>query len=238
MDSQSAAPAKNHLLAALSASDLALLTPHLSPIGMKLRQILEEPNRPIRHVFFMEQGIASVVATGDRNKQIEVGVIGRESMSGHAVVMGSDRSPHSTFIQVAGRAQRIGVQHFRAAMAQSSSLARLFLKAAQAFMVQTAHTAVANGQAKLEERLARWLLMAHDRLDGDQLPLTHEFLAIMLGVRRAGVTVALHELEGRSLIRTNRGHIEIREREGLEEIAGAFYGTPEKELDRLMGERR
>jgi CRP-like cAMP-binding protein len=110
------------------------------------------------------------------------------------------------------------------------------LKSAQAFMIQTAHTALANGRAKLEERLARWLLMAHDRMDTDAVPLTHEFLAVMLGVRRAGVTVALHSFEQRGYIAMRRGQLTLINRSGIEQVAGSFYGIPEAELKRLMAE--
>lgn len=108
------------------------------------------------------------------------------------------------------------------------------LKFAQAFMVQTAHTAIANGRATVGERLARWVLMARDRMDGDELPLTHEFLALMLGVRRAGVTEALNALEERALLRAGRGKILVLNRKGLEKFAGGYYGVPEAELRRLM----
>jgi CRP-like cAMP-binding protein len=108
------------------------------------------------------------------------------------------------------------------------------LKSAQAFMIQTAHTALANGRAKLEQRLARWLLMARDRLTTDAVPLTHEFLAVMLGVRRAGVTVAIHGFERRGLVTTRRGQLTLVNRAGIEQIAGSFYGTPETELKRLL----
>ena len=136
-------------------------------------------------------------------------------MSGINVVMGDDRSPHSTYIQCAGHGQRIATNDLRAAMQESTSLQRCFLHFAQAFTVQTAHTAVANGQAKIEERLARWLLMAHDRLAGDELPLTHEFLALMLSVRRPGVTVALQLVESLGLISAKRGLIVVQNRVGL-----------------------
>ena len=102
-------------------------------------------------------------------------------------------------------------------------------------MIQTAHTVLAQGRAKLEERLARWLLMSHDRAEGDELPLTHEFLALMLGVRRAGVTMATHLLEGRGVIRATRGQLMVVDRKGLEEIAGGTYGVPEAEYRRLIG---
>jgi hypothetical protein len=119
-------------------------------------------------------------------------------------------------------------------MSDSPELRNVLLRYSQAFMIQTAHTALANGRAKLEERLARWLLMAHDRVNGDEVPLVHEFLALMLGVRRAGVTVALHMLEGQALIRASRGKIVVLDRQGLEEAANGLYGVPEREYERLM----
>jgi CRP-like cAMP-binding protein len=225
---------RNHLLAAMSPGDLALLVPHLEPLAVETRHSIEQRNRPIKHVYFMEEGIASVVAVGNDGKEIEVGLIGREGMSGIVVVMGNHRSPHNVYVQVRGQAQRLGVTEFREALEASPTMHTLLLKFAQSFMVQTAHTAIANGRANVEERLARWILMASDRVDGHELPLTHEFLALMLGVRRAGVTVALNELEGRALIKANRGHITMLDRKGLIKVANGYYGVPEAELRRLM----
>src|SRR5260221_458697 len=152
----------------------------------------------------MESGFASVVATS-RQKSVEVGLIGREGMSGVTIVLGNHRSPHYTYIQAAGSAQRISIVRLRKAMKASDTMQQSFLKFAQVFMIQTAHTAIANARAKIEQRLARWILMAHDRIEAAYLPLTHEFLSLMLGVRRAGVTEALHILEGRKLIKSSRG---------------------------------
>ena len=137
-------------------------------------------------------------------------------------------------MQIGGSGRRMAAGTFVDAMKQSASLRALVLRSAQAFMIQTAHTALANGRAKLEERLARWLLMAHDRLDSDAVPLTHEFLAVMLGVRRAGVTVALHSFERRGMITTRRGQLTLVNRAAIEQVAGSFYGIPEAELKRLM----
>jgi CRP-like cAMP-binding protein len=120
-------------------------------------------------------------------------------------------------------------------MNTSPSLRASLLKMCTAFMIQTTHTAVANACAKLDQRLARWILMADDRVDGSSLPLTHEFLSLMLGVRRAGVTEALHVLESKGLISSSRGAILVRNRKGIERSAGGTYGVPEKELRRLMG---
>jgi CRP-like cAMP-binding protein len=225
---------RNRLLSALSADDLALLSPHLTPVEIELREDLEWPNKPIKQVFFPEAGIVSVVANGARKKQLEVGIIGREGMTGLMVVLGNDRSPYSTYAQVAGSGHRIGSDALRSAMASSRTLGAMLLRYVQAFMIQTSQTAISNGTAKVEERLARWLLMAHDRVDGDDLPLIHEFLALMLGVRRSGVTVALHELEREGLTKSYRGHIRVLDRKALEKAANASYGVAEAEYERRM----
>jgi CRP-like cAMP-binding protein len=228
---------RNKLLQALSSEDLDLLTPHLTPISLALRDEIERPNQPIKMVVFPESGVVSIVAHGGHKKQIEAGIVGREGMTGLMVVLGNDRSPHSTYVQIPGQGQRIASDDLRRAMRKSPTLHNVMLRFAQAFMIQATHTAMSNASAKLEERLGRWLLMAHDRIDGDELPLVHEFLALMLGVRRAGVTIAVHSLERRGLIQTERGLITIVDRKGLEEIANASYGVPEAEYRRLMRRR-
>lgn len=227
-------PHRNRLLAALSRADFGLLQPRLKFVTLGIKFELEKPNELIKHVYFMEEGIASVVAVGAR-ESIEIGLIGREGMSGVTVVLGDHRSPHSTYIQVAGQGLRIAVGDLRKTMEASASLRGLLMKYAQSFMIQTAHTAVANGRAKLDARLARWILMADDRLDGRKLPLTHEFLALMLGVRRAGVTETLAILEGQKLIKASRGQIQVLDRKGIEKSAGSSYGLPEAEYRRLIG---
>ena len=232
---RSSSPPRNQLLAAMSATDLALLTPHLRPVALELLKHLERPNRPIETVYFMEAGIASVVAVQTDETRIEIGLIGREGMSGTAVVLGGDQSPHSTYIQVAGEGKRIAAKDLHEAMDASISLRDLLLKFVQVFMVQTAHTAIANARAHIDQRLARWILMAHDRTRDNTLPLTHEFLALMLGVRRAGVTEALQSLKRQKLIDTRRNQIVVLNRKGLEQAAGKSYGVPEKEYRRLIG---
>lgn len=145
-----------------------------------------------------------------------------------------DQSPHSTYIQVAGEAQRIKAKELRNAMSASGTLHGLLLKFVQVFMVQTAHTAIANARAHIDQRLARWILMAHDRTGDNALPLTHEFLALMLGVRRAGVTEALQSLKRQKLIHTGRNEITVLNRKLIERMAGNSYGVPEKEYRRLI----
>jgi len=202
---------------------------------MALLKDMERPNRQIETVYFMEAGIASVVAVQSDETRVEVGLIGREGMSGIAVVLGGDQSPHSTYIQVAGEAQRITINELRKAMRASEALHGLLLKFAHAFMVQTAQTAIANARAHIDQRLARWILMAHDRTGNTDLPLTHEFLALMPGVRRAGVTEALQSLKRKKLIDTGRNQIMMLNRKGIERAAGHSYGLPEKEYRRLIG---
>lgn len=224
----------NRLYNAMSSDDRALVGAHLEPVTLSLKHPVERPSEPIEHVYFPESGIISVVAKSGP-KEIEAGVIGREGMTGLAIVMGNDRSPNDCYVQVAGEAHRIAVDDLRTAMAASGSLRDLLLRFAQTFLIQVTHTSLANGRAKIEERLARWLLMAHDRLSPGEITLTHEFLSLMLGCRRPGVTEIVHELEGKGLIRAQRGIIKIVDHEGLKETAGAIYGVPEAEYQRLIG---
>jgi CRP-like cAMP-binding protein len=221
----------------MSDGDLALLERDLERVTLKQGHVLEVPNKPVEFVYFIENGVASVVVVNNYDHRIEVGVIGLDGVTGIPIIMGDDRSTNSTYMQIGGDGQRIAVPAFRAAMAHSPSLRALLLRSARAFVTQTSHTALANGRAKLNERLARWLLMAHDRMDSDAVPLTHEFLAVMLGVRRAGVTVALKDFERQGFVTTRRGELTVVSRDGLEKTAGSFYGTPEAELRRLIGEQ-
>lgn len=219
---------RNLLLAALSSADLALLQPDLDPVSLELRQVLEIANEPIAHNYFIDHGIASIVAgNGNHRRRIEVGLVGFEGMTGLAVVLGNDRSPNENFMQVAGDGGRISSDRLRVAMQASPSMQRVLLNFAHTFMNQISSTALSNGTSSIEERLARWLLMAHDRLDDDAIPLTHEFLSLMLGVRRAGVTGALNALERKGVISLTRGQILITDREGLKASANGSYVEPE-----------
>jgi CRP-like cAMP-binding protein len=215
----------NFILKRCSESDFGLLQPHLETIRMPVRKTLEARNRRIRTIYFMESGFASVVADGANRPSIEVGIIGREGMSGLAVVLGVERPVHETFMQVAGAAMCLAADSLRGAIDKSPSLHRELLKAAYAFQMQVTQTALANGRSKIEERLARWLLLADDRIDGDELPLTHEFLSLMLGVQRSGVTLAMQALEADGLIAARRGRISILKRAKLEKKSNGTY-TP------------
>ncbi len=228
-------PLRNQLLAAMSKPDFALLEPSLQSLQLPLRHDMERPNRPIEAVYFMEAGIASVVAVQQDTTRVEVGLVGPEGMTGTAVVLGGKQTPHATYIQVAGEGMRIASGELRRAMEASETLRALLLKFVQVFMVQTAQTAIANARFKIDQRLARWILMAHDRMRHDTLTLSHEFVALMLSVRRAGVTESLQNLKRQKLIDTGRGQIRVLNRKGIEQAAGSSYGVPEKEYRRLIG---
>ena len=225
---------RNLLLTALPSDDLAVLAPDLTFLDLPRRTQLELPNKKIEHVYFMESGITSIVASTRPDAQVEVGIIGREGMTGLAVVHLADRVPYSAYIQVSGSAYRIGADAVRDVMERSTEARRIFLAFAQGFQIQTAETAVANARATIEERLARWLLMAQDRVESDEIHLTHEFLSLMMAARRPGVTESVNELARKGLIETQRGVIIVIDRAGLEDRAGVYYGLPEKELRRLL----
>ena len=205
------------------------------PVTLGFRQRLQLSNRRVKAAYFLDSGIASVVAvaTGSRS-QAEVAIVGWEGMTGLPVVLRAGRSPCEVFIQVEGHGQCIQADDLLSAMSQSAALQDTLLRFAHVFTVQSGYTALANAHGKIEERLARWLLMAQDRIANDELLLTHEFLSLMLGVRRAGVTVALQHFESGGLIAANRGSVIIKDRDGLEESANGLYGAPEAEFERLF----
>ncbi len=226
---------RNHLLAGLTEAQRALLLPHLEPVDLRQGDMLERPGEPIAHVHFPDAGLLSMVAVGSAGERIEVAAVGRDGMTGLAVLVGDDRSPYETVVQIDGAGHRIGADALRAITRADEGVRERLLRFGQAFAVQAAFSALANGHHTLEHRLARWLLICQDRTGLDALPLTHEFLSLMLGVRRAGVTVAIHVLEGRHLIKASRGHVRILSREGLIELAQGSYGVAEAEYVRLLG---
>jgi CRP-like cAMP-binding protein len=212
----------NRILARLSRADLRLLEPKLEAVDLPVRKQLHPRNKRVEHVYFPAGGIASVVANGPH--ALEIGIIGRDGMTGVALVMGIDEPPrHETYMQVAGNGHRLSADHLREALEASANLRNLLLQYAHAFMTQMADTALSNGRHKIEERLARWLLLADDRLDDHEIPLTHEFLGVMLGTTRPGVTIALKELERRGWITNRRGVTTILDRKGLARSSNGAY---------------
>lgn len=202
------------------------LGPLLEPVALPVRKVLEAADEPIAHLYFPSSAVSSVIA-GAGEERIEVGLIGRDGMTGINVVLGADSTPHECFVQIGGDGHRIATDDFRSVFEAEPALRKHFLLYARSFMLQTAQTALANGRCTIEERLARWLLMSQDRLDGDDVPLTHEFLSLMLGVRRPSVTMALQSLEALKLIRNTRGCVTICNRAKLEDLAGQSYSPPE-----------
>ena len=226
---------RNRLLAYISPPDFELLRPHLEPITLDRDFVLVKPNTPIEHVYFIEYGMVSVVAEKADGRSIEVGVYGRDGMGATTVLLGSDQSPHHQYMQIGGSGFQVPTSVFLELVEQSRTLRNMMLRYVHVFMTQTAQSALVNGSSVIEERLARWVLMCQDRLDAMEFPITHDFLSMMLGVRRSSVTDAIHILEGDLLIRARRGNIEILDRDRLVRAAGASYGVPEAEFRRLIG---
>jgi CRP-like cAMP-binding protein len=227
----------NTLLAALAADDLALLAPHMEQVELHVHDVLVTPGVPVRFVHFPESGVAAIVAAlGPHSGALEVGLIGRDGMTAVSLAQYDDQSLYTTVVQVAGAAVRLPAGQVVAALERSRALRTLLGRYGRALAIQVSYTALANGRAKLEARLARWLLMVHDRVDGNSIHLTHEDLSAMLGVRRPGVTVALHILEGKGLIKSVRGTVIVKDRAGLIAQTAGAYGPPEAEYARLVGD--
>lgn len=189
----------------MSADDYALLQPHFRRIPLPVKLQLHAAGRAIDYVYFPEDGIVSIVAVTLDGKSCEVGLFGREGMSETATVLGTDHSPHEAYVQSAGvSGLRLPTRLLTDAFEASPTLRRHLLRYVQAMMIQLSSSIAAAGQT-IEQRLARWLLMCDDRIDGKEVPLTHEFISMMLGVRRPGVTVALGHLVANKLVLNRRG---------------------------------
>ncbi|WP_264048416.1 Crp/Fnr family transcriptional regulator [Methylobacterium flocculans] len=227
------AAVRNRLLKALCEDDFALLQPHLQPLRTTMRQTLIHPHEPVTHLLFPEIGYASVVADVAGNR-IEVGIIGREGLVGASpVLLDGGTAPYHEFVQSPGEMLAIGTADFRAAVDRSPTFRTQMLRYLQTVLIQARQTAYANAAYTMDVRLARWLLICQDRLDGD-IPVTHDFLAVMLGVQRSGATLAVQSLEGSRLIKARRGCITVLNREALVELANGSYGVSEAEYARLI----
>jgi CRP-like cAMP-binding protein len=203
-------------------------------VTLAQRQELIEPNKQIPHVYFIETGIAAVLAVS-RKVRIAIGLIGSEGATGIPVFLGDTISPHSIVMITDGRGYRVSADDLRLQLELPSHLQKILLRYSLAFYNQAAHTALSNALTQVEQRIARWVLMTHDRVLADEVPLTHDVIAYMLGIRRAGATEALDRLQAQNVIAVERGFISVRNRKELERIAGASYGLPEREYDRLVG---
>lgn len=226
---------RNLLLSSLSGEDLEGIRSSLSRIPLRQGQVLLEAQAPIQTLCFVESGVVSFHEVLDDDTRAGVGIIGFEGLTGWSVLLGCNRSPQEATVAIGGgSALCISAEALLAACRARPGLNTLLLLYVQSFVTQMGRTISSNLNDRLERRLARWLLMNHDRLDGDEIVLTHEQLGVMLGVRRATVTDTLHMLQGAHLIRSTRGRIIIRDRAGLVDFAGSAYGAAEEAYSRLI----
>jgi CRP-like cAMP-binding protein len=232
---QQHSPLRNGLLMALPSEDLARLRPMLQPVDLPFDQTLCETGGLVDAVLFPESGMVSLLATLEDGEQVEVGIAGQEGLVGLSLVFGDDRSLVEARVQMEGTALRIGAAAFQAEMDRSAAVRGLLLRYALAFQAQVTLTAACNARHAIEQRLARWLLTAHDRAGADEFAMTHEFLSLMLGVRRPGVTITAGMLQKAGLIHYTRGRMAITDRPGLEAATCECYHITRREFARLLG---
>ena len=235
MSAVSPSPVRNHLLAGLPPEVLVSILPQLSLFTLTLRQTLFLPEKTIDTVYFVESGWVSLVTTLDDGTQAEVGLIGREGMVGLPLLLGVDSGFEEAFVQGNGAALQMDAIAFQTAVEDIPPFRKRLSRYSEAMRAQTTQTAACNGRHALEQRLARWLLMAHDRADGDTLPMTQDFLSLMLCVHRPSITVVAGTLQRAGMIRYGRGHIEILDRGALEATSCDCYSAVLRRFDRLLG---
>jgi len=233
-ETSSTAP-RNRLLAAMSPDDFARLQPHLVAAELPFREVLHAPGMPVTAIYFPETGYVSMIAYMEDGDGAEVGLIGNEGMVGLPVLLGADNDDIEAMVQSPGTALTIETQAFRRILDELPAFRTLLLRYALVHHGQVARTAACNGRHHTDQRLARWLLMAHDRSEGDEFPMTHEFLSMMLGVRRAGITVAAGQLQKAGYLRYERGRITVTDRAGLEAATCECYGIVRRSYERMLG---
>jgi len=226
----------NRLLSLLSDHDYQRLRPHLSHVVFEYRKSLYEASRPIDHVYFPIDGVASLVITASDGSSAEVGTIGSEGLVGLPVCLGDRDAPSSVYVQVPGTALQIDARIFRDQLSLNPTLNLIILRYAHAFFNQVAQSAACAHLHRVEQRCCRWLLMTRDRMPSDDFLLTHEFLGMMLGVRRTTVTDVMGSLQKAGLIRYRRGHVSILYQEALRQRACECYEISKLEFDRMLGD--
>ena len=224
----------NKILKALPLDEYERLSADLEPVSMPVGEILCHPDEPITHVYFPNRGTVSLVSNFDDGKSVEVGMVGNEGMFGVCVFLGSITTPLLAQVQLPGDGLRMRRDALKREFKKGGQLQDLLLRYTQAFITQIAQTAACNRAHPMEERLSKWLLMCEDRANSKELELTHEFIAMMLGARRAGVTEAAGNLKSRGLIDYRRGHLTILDRQGLESVTCECYPVIKKEFGRLI----
>ena len=228
---------RNHLLAVLPASEFRELKAFLTTVDLRAKDRLAEPNRPIETVYFPLDAVLSMAAVDRDGEAVEVGSVGCEGMAGVAVLLGAEQSTSRMVVQIGGQAERMDAAVLRREVAHNDHFRRLLFLYVQAFMTQIAQSTACNRLHAAEQRLARWLLICRDRVGRDEMPITQETMAVMLGVRRATVTEAASRLQREGLIRYRRGVVAIMDRPGLEATTCECYGIVREEFDRLLGVR-
>ena len=226
-------PAGNKLLAALSGGERDRLLPHLEPVGLRFEEVLYEPDEPIRHVYFPTSGTISLVVVLDHGLVAQVGRVSSEGMVGLPVFLGVPTSHTRAFVEFPGEALRMKARVFRQELAGAGALSGLLLRYTQALLRHSERLTACNTWHTVEQRLCRWLLVAHDRVRADQFEVTQEFLSQMLGAHRQSVTLAAGNLQKAGLIRYSRGKLTILDREGMEAAACECYRAVKEMFDRL-----
>lgn len=224
----------NHLLAALTAPERERLRPHLEPVQLLLGDVLYESGATLSHVYFPTTAIISLLYVLENGASAEIAVVGNEGLVGIALFMGGGSTPSRGVVQSAGTGFRLRANLIKDEFDRAGSAMHLLLRYTQALITQMAQTAVCNRHHSLDQQLCRWLLLSLDRLDGDDLVMTQELIANMLGVRREGVTEGAVRLQQAGLIRYRRGHIKVLDRPGLEARTCECYAVVKKEYDRLL----
>jgi CRP-like cAMP-binding protein len=226
---------KNRILAALPGAEFALLAGHMSHVDLVLGENLHRASEPISSVYFVESGFISVLTVLSDGQPLEIGLVGAEGVAGVAVILGARDSYSETMCQTGGGAYRVTSEALKEVVAHAPELRDLLLRYAHVFHVQVAQTAACNAHHELGQRLARWLLAAHDRSGIAELSLTQDLIAVMLGVRRSTVSIAASTLQRAGVIRYQHGHITILDRAGLENAACECYETVAEEYRALFG---
>jgi CRP-like cAMP-binding protein len=227
----------NHLLAGIDAAEFESLRPHLTPVELHSKAVVWEANRPIEAVYFPHNAVVSLVAMVEGDTAVEVGTVGCEGMVGLPVLFGSESSVSRAIVQIAGHADRMDAAVLTREAMRHASLRRILYLYAQGFVTQISQSTACNRLHSAEQRLARWLLICRDRTGTNELAVTHETMALMLGVRRATVTETAGLLQRRGMIRYRRGLVSVLDRAGLEATACECYEIVRNEFDRLLGVR-
>ena len=225
----------NNLLAALPPSDYERLVPHLKLVSLPTRQVIYEPGEPITQIYFPQHAVISIVTSMKDGSTVEVGIVSNEGMVGIPVILGGKTTTTKAFVQVAGAGMQIDADVLRTEFKRGGAIQNLLLRYVRGIYTELTQSCACNRLHTLEERLARWLLTVSDRLESEEFPLTQEFIAQMLGVRRSGVTVAASTLSRAGMIRYQRGQINILNRKDLEATSCECYRVIQNEFAWLLG---